>query len=1576
MPPKKTPAISTETPSSKGRTPLTTADAVSKYKHLSQRDQILLRPSQHVGSTKTTTKELWVASGTKIEEKNVKYNPALVHIFYEVLSNAQDNYYRSKGTDTPLKKIEVTVTDSEVTVWNDGLWIPVKIHQWGKDEDLPIIDGKPEDLYEPEIIFGMLNSSSNYDDSGDGRQGAGLHGVGVKLTNIFSKKFEIECFDPESGQKFVQEYTDGMSKKSQPKITKLKKTTGWTQVKYTADFERFEVTGYNKTFFSIVKKMCIDCAMNTGAKIIFNGETIPVKSLKDYAMYYLGSEESRSDSEAGEGTEGDPKKVQILELNSDDSSVILVEKSTRESAIKQVSFVNGIVTSKGGIHVDTWVKAIFKPLFDKIKKKYTKKGSTPLKLTQKNLQDYFMIFVKCNLKNPEFDGQTKNVLNNPEPTVNVPDSKINGLMKWDFIHDVEETIRIQGMKELKKTDGKKTASVSGIDNADDANLAGGKESLKCTLFIVEGLSAKSFCVKGISALENGRNYYGILPVKGKVLNVRGASAVQINANKEITNIKRILGLQHSLDYSDDKNMNTLRYGSVRILTDADSVTADTPLLLQNENGEINIKTIDTLTNDWSDYGDKQIGNTNYKVWTDSGWTLIKQVIKHRVNKRIFRIVTHTGYVDCTEDHSLITENGIDISPKDCELSTKLLHSFPNFQEVVHNIDKNDLNSRETLKQIAMDIGVYRASTLKKNELFESVEKYINTPILNKPQINNITEDEAYLWGFFWSDGTAGYYEWESTYKQKNRPRAYTFTRKSYQWSISNTNLEYLNESLEIVKKLYPEYAQYFCIINDRHNEKIGNSKFYKIILNGGQKTKHISILYRSMFYDKDKNKIVPTVLFNSPMNIRKAFFKGVYIGDGAKNGMFEKFESTKIAINGKIGAMGIYYIAKSIGYLVSLNCRTDKPKIINLHVSKLRFCRDPVKIKKIIDLGVQDVEVYDLETENHHFHAGVGELIVHNTDGCHIQGLIINFFHFFYPDLLKRGFVKSMRTPTVKATIGKKVYDFYYLKDFKDWESVQTSKFVCKTYKGLGTSTDKDILEIFEKPRYVNFIDDATANHTIDMVFNKTRAEDRKKWLQSYEEKEFVYPVDSSGDEQVKLTDFFNNEMIKFSIYDNQRSIPNVIDGLKPSQRKVIWVALQVLNTKDEYKVAQFGNEVARRSAYHHGENSLIETIVGLAQTFVGSNNISFLTEDGQFGTRMSGGLDAANARYIFTRLASITRYVFRKEDDPVLHYLDDDGKMIEPKFFVGVIPNILCGNCKGVGTGFSTSIPSYNPLDIVKFIRNWLKNKDYTTELKPWYFGFKGSVEKEGNKITYWGNFNQEKTNSNYVYRITELPIGVWTSNYKEKLEKMREDKIISKIEDYTTSYDVDFKITSNKELDHTDLHLKSTCQLTNLTAFTAKGGLKKYSDISEMLNEFCEVRLHYYGKRKKYLLESLQNTLAELKSKMKFIKKALDDITILKQTEDQLFEYFESESYYKKGDSYKYLTDTPVRNFTTDKVELLKKQINEIKEEIEYVTNTEPKDMWEKELSEFEKAYEVYTKEILDLRDKIKSKKIKSKK
>ena len=344
-----------------------------------------------------------------------------------------------------------------------------------------------------------------------------------------------------------------------------------------------------------------------------------------------------------------------------------------------------------------------------------------------------------------------------------------------------------------------------------------------------------------------------------------------------------------------------------------------------------------------------------------------------------------------------------------------------------------------------------------------------------------------------------------------------------------------------------------------------------------------------------------------------------------------------------------------------------------------------------------------------------------------------------------------------------------------------------KYYKGLGTSTSAEAKEYFShldlheinfdtlsNDRFVaqdefdEILPDKvqSGSDMIDMIFRKDRVPDRKMWLENNKVSPETYldyskVVKSKG---VKYSQFLNKEYILFSVYDNARSIPHIMDGFKPSQRKVLFGCLK-RKLKGEVKVAQLTGYVAEHSAYHHGEQSLQGTIVAMASNFCGSNNINLLTPSGQFGTRRMGGKDAASARYIFTKLEAITRTIFHPDDDQLLDYLKDDGNSIEPRYYVPVIPMLLVNGADGIGSGWSSNVPNFNPRDIITNIRRMIIGED-VVPMVPYYHGFTGEIKPTGaGKYSVQGRIERL---DDETLLISELPVKKWTQDYKEMLEKM----------------------------------------------------------------------------------------------------------------------------------------------------------------------------------------------------------------
>lgn len=500
------------------------------------------------------------------------------------------------------------------------------------------------------------------------------------------------------------------------------------------------------------------------------------------------------------------------------------------------------------------------------------------------------------------------------------------------------------------------------------------------------------------------------------------------------------------------------------------------------------------------------------------------------------------------------------------------------------------------------------------------------------------------------------------------------------------------------------------------------------------------------------------------------------------------------------------------------------------------------------------------------------------------------------------------------------------------------------------------------------------------MVFNKKRSDDRKYWLENvYDRKSFA----DTRKQMIPYEEFIHKELIHFSKYDCDRSIPNLMDGLKISLRKILYSAFKK-RLSTEIKVAQFSGYVSENSCYHHGEESLNQAIVGMAQNFVGSNNINLLFPSGQFGSRIKGGKDSASPRYIFTRLEKITRLLFPEQDDSILKYLNDDGTPVEPMFYVPIIPMVLVNGTKGIGTGFSTDIMCYNPRDIITYLKCKLRNEMNDIEFIPHYEGFQGSVKKlSETKFLFRGRY--EKVSSDVV-RVTELPIGYWTEDFKELLEELLEDKdkdgkkitpMIKSYDSNSTDTKVDYTITFAKgkleELESSNgehdcngveklLKLYSTSSTTNMNLFNHEDKLTKYGSVSEIIDDYYGVRLEHYDDRKEYMINEIEKCIKVLSNKSRYIKELLNDtIDLRKKKKDEIVNMLVCKNYEEiDGDNeFKYLVKMPMDSVSEENVNKVMNELGEKTEELERIKETTIEQMWLYELEMLETEYIEYLKE-----------------
>jgi len=540
-------------------------DSMSKYgERLHPFDHALKRPDTYIGSITTSTQEQWILTEERAVRRKMRYNPGLFNIIREIVSNAIDNKWRSDKNGIPMRKIEVSVNlvTGEISVLNDGDWILAEQRTY-KYTDYRTGKTTEDVLYPAEIFFGEMLAGTNFDDTQE-RKTSGKNGMGAKATNVFSTSFIVEHTDPTHKRKFVQAYSDNGKTHTSPEVTPYRLKTGYTKITFTPDYERFGAE-MDEDMVSLLRLYCCEASMITGLPVTFTmvreeGEESAKLLFRDLAKFVKLFYDTKNLISLRVDTPGESECV-VVEGDEPDTDQM--------TDIQHISYVNGIRTKDGGVHVEAWRDSIVGPLVRAFNSRTTKRKTEPLKTTAKQLYPYFIMFVRVELDKPAFDSQTKDRLNAPTPTTSKPSpADLSKMLKWHFVARLEEKLRFYQERQLQRKEGTKRR-ILGSKKLTDANEAGGKRSLECVLFITEGNSAKSLAESFCSYLPGGADLNGAFALMGKPLNVTTASPQDILDCKEIQELQSALGLIPHTDYSDARNKKMLRYGKVNFFADAD-----------------------------------------------------------------------------------------------------------------------------------------------------------------------------------------------------------------------------------------------------------------------------------------------------------------------------------------------------------------------------------------------------------------------------------------------------------------------------------------------------------------------------------------------------------------------------------------------------------------------------------------------------------------------------------------------------------------------------------------------------------------------------------------------------------------------------------------------------------------------------------------------------------------------------------------------------------------------------------------------------------------------------------------------
>ena len=633
-----------------------------------------------------------------------------------------------------------------------------------------------------------------------------------------------------------------------------------------------------------------------------------------------------------------------------------------------------------------------------------------------------------------------------------------------------------------------------------------------------------------------------------------------------------------------------------------------------------------------------------------------------------------------------------------------------------------------------------------------------------------------------------------------------------------------------------------------------------------------------------------------------------------------------------------------------------------------------------------------------------------DTDGSAIMGLLLNYIYTQFPSLLRLddiNFFNEFITPQIQVTTKQNIKEeFYNHNEFSKWyELNQNNIKKIKYLKGLASNNSEDTLRYFKDfEKYLIPIQvDESSDYYMKMAYGGTKREInlRKQWVQTCTEDTYLPRVHK---EPINISPFIMKDLVLYSHESCTRSIPNIYDGLKPTQRKVLFTlfSLPEKDAAKSRKVFELTAKTAEKAKYHHGDSSLNGTIMGMMQTWCGSNNIPLLGHEGFIGSRFGLGQDGGAPRYVYANLNRITRYIFPKIDDELLEYIVEDGVEVEPKHYVPIIPMVLINGTKGIGTGYSSYIPLHNQFEIIDILEETLKQSLNNSEdvidiynniiqekdINLYYPEFKGSFDNHelgytSNGVFEWivpenkrGFFkcdligNNENNPFDYnpcFLKITEIPIcdigftHILNTlknklNTKEKIQYLIDFKNDSVTGNDSQKEKIELYLkfnnnglTSEEEFlkDIRPLKQSETVSINNMYLFDEHIQIHKYETAYEIFRKFIEMRYNLYIKRKNMIISKEKKNYQIISARAKFIKLVIDgDLKMnklsLKELDDKLIEL----KFSKIDNNFNYLINLPMKWMTKEKYEELLKEKEEKHQYINKLTKTQIEEFWLEDL------------------------------
>jgi DNA topoisomerase-2 len=1572
-----------------------------KYQKLSQREHILLRSGMYIGSVKKQMEELWVAKETedgvlKMEKTMIEYSPGFMKIFDEVLTNATDHSFRDSNVTTI--KVDYSKETGEISVWNNGSGIPVQLH-------------KEHNIYVPELIFGNLLSGSNYDDSSV-RTGAGTNGLGSKcilhttLVPLFNgetkKAYEINIGDFLIGDdgtprkvvnkisgfgemyKIIQNYGEEYVVNNNHTLTLHMpdhKVIFWNGNGWNALWWNNEEKCIKSKFIKVFNKeiVCPECKikLNSNLKRHYKRQhkdkEVPKYNRKSPTYGDFKNPIVKEKYNEIKKFLDDIPFESIFDINIQDYLNLNKTTQRRLAGVR----ANYVQWEEKEVELDPYILGLW--LGDGMKhgRSYACDGNNDTEIInyihewcEKN--DAIIQQANYNKYKYSFHSNSNFGKKNSSPLRNI-------LKKYNLIDNkhIPKDYLINSRNNRLKL-------LAGLIDTDGTVMRDGTRIVITQSHIHKNLIDDIiYLVRSLGFLCCSSSYMA----KYKINNgeERESLAYHINISGNIDDIPTVLPRKKC---TNTKKQNTDKStGFIKI----EKCNDDTYIGFEIDGNQRFVINDFTVTHNCTNiYSKKFIVET---LDSDTKKKFIQEFSDNMINKSKPKITTNSGksYTKITflPDYSRFEMNGLE-------------------EDTILLIRKRVLDCIACTNN---NVQIYLNGEKLKGKGLIDYTKYFfeGEKVMTESHIEKFKNKKGEVTEYIWEYAIVPYTQFEQVSFVNGNSTIQGGKHVDYILYQIINKLKKILEDKKKLKELKPNFIKdkLFLFLRATVANPSFNSQTKEQLTTPSKdfgcsitvSDQFITKLYKSSITEEivEFCKLKESASLSKNTDGKKA--NKIYIPkleDAIWAGTARSNQCTLILTEGD-SAKTFAMWGRSIVGPEKYGVFPLKGKCLNIRdasISQLINNEEINNLKQIIGLKQDRVykDVSDLR------YGKIMLLTDSDVDGSHIKSLLVNMFHYWWPSLIKMDYIQTLKTPIVKAIKGKQVMEFYTEQDYLKWKAtgINLNSYQIRYFKGLGTSKKEDAKDTFKRLTELQvdyYYKDKKCDEAILLAFDKDKntktsskktesetddtlgimkcSDKRKKWLSNYDKNIYL----DVKDKKVSYQDLINKELIHFSIYDNLRSIPSLCDGLKPSQRKILYYMLSK-NKKDLIKVAQLAGYVSAETAYHHGEASLQGAIINMAQDFVGSNNINLLVPDGNHGSRLQCGKDAASPRYIFTKLSDTTDKIFNPNDTPLLEFLNDDGMQIEPEWYLPIIPMILVNGCEGIGTGYSTYIPSFNPKEIIYHLIKMIDDENYTpTILNPYFKGFNGTVI-EIDKGSYVTKGKWERL-SNKQIKITEIPVGLGVTNYKEFLEslidttnKKPNDKSskpkkkrfeLKDVQNHTKDEndDILFIVEFKNENDLNDLIKNNTLEkelklvksfsTNNMYLFNEKLILTKYNTPIDILLEFFDIRIEYYIKRKEYIIKKLQRELLILESKAKFIKEYIEgNLDINKKSKEHIVNLLKNKKYPLDDNSYDYLLRLPIYSLTLEKINDLNSQCEKKTNELNFINSKSPEELWKIDLQE----------------------------